>query len=99
VEHWAWLLYTPPSEPDSIGHFNPITDISRVLCEGKKWNGGVCYYCQICLSRFHSDLKLKHHMKHCENQGYQAVETVSGDRAILRFKNFQIGLDCEAKSC
>jgi hypothetical protein len=38
VKHWAWLLYTP-SEPDSIGHFNPITDISRVLSKGKKREG------------------------------------------------------------
>jgi hypothetical protein len=41
VKHWVWLLYTPPSEPDSIGHFNPITDISRVLSEGKYRGGGV----------------------------------------------------------
>jgi hypothetical protein len=35
VKHRAWLLYTPPTEPDSIGHFNPITDVIRVLCEAK----------------------------------------------------------------
>jgi hypothetical protein len=33
VKHWIWLLYTPPSEPDSVGQFNPITDVSRVLGE------------------------------------------------------------------
>jgi hypothetical protein len=44
-------------------------------------------------------------MKHCKRHGYQAVETVSGDRVILRFKNFQntllqsnkIALDCEER--
>jgi hypothetical protein len=104
VEHWVWLLYTPTAEPDSIGHFNTITDISRVLGEGKK-RGGLCYYCPTCLSRYRSDLKLKHYMKHCKRHGYQAVETVSGDRTILRFKNFQntlllsnkIALDCKVK--
>jgi hypothetical protein len=77
VEHWVWLLYTPTAEPDSIGHFNTITDISRVLGEGKNWN--VRYYCPTCLSRFWTDLKLKNHMKHCKRHEYQAVETVSGD--------------------
>jgi hypothetical protein len=63
VKHLVWLLYSPRSEPDSMGHFNPVTDISGVLGEVK--NECVSYYCPTCLSRFRGNLKLKHHMKHC----------------------------------
>ena len=105
VEHWVWLLYKPASDPDSIGHFFPIPKISLVLSEGKGNQRGVtCYYCPTCLSRFRSEIKLNNHMKHCKRHGCQSVQTVSGDRAILRFKNFQnslqqsdkVALDCEA---
>ena len=31
LKHWAWLLYEPAKEPDSIGHFFPIPHIILVL--------------------------------------------------------------------
>ena len=59
VKHWVLLLYTPATEPDSIGHFNPITDISRVLDEGESNKPSAYSYCPMFLFRFYTELKIK----------------------------------------
>jgi hypothetical protein len=86
VEHWVGLLYEPAIDAESIGHFFPIPDISRALSEGKKQCSR--HYCRMCLSRFHTGLKLKHHLIHCKRHGCHSVETVSGNNATMRLKSF-----------
>ena len=57
------------------------------------------------LSRFHTELKLKNCLRHYKHHVCQSVETVSGENAIVRFKNSQmsllqsdkVGLDIKAK--
>ena len=66
---------------------------------------GICYPCPIRLSRFNTKLKLRLDTRHCKRHGFQSLDTVSGDKNILRFKNFRnlflqsvkVEVDCHDK--
>ena len=67
---------------------NLVQNISQILSKGRKIMDE-CYYRRMCWSRFRTELKLKHHLRHSRRHGYQSVESISGENYILRSKNFQ----------
>jgi uncharacterized C2H2 Zn-finger protein len=103
VKNWVWVIYEPPKDVNSYGHFFPVTAISRLLSQGK--NKGERFYCPMCLSPFRSERTFSDHMNHCKIHGNQRIEMPAEGKDTLQFKNFQnsllqvdkVSLDCETR--
>jgi hypothetical protein len=86
VKNWVWVIYEPPKDVNSYGHFFPVTAISRLLSQSK--NKGECHYCPMCLYSFRTERTLTDHMRYCKIHGNPRIEMPAEGKYTLQFKNF-----------
>lgn len=73
-----------------IGHFVAITDLSKMFCADRNYNGKM-YYCLRCMGVFNTEIKKKEHEEYCNvlNKDGIKVELPSEEDKMYKFKNFK----------